>query len=114
MRQLEDEGAPAEEFDQLDGMYKRLKEQHQELAKKHLYQWDTPIKAIVQENAAAHEKQFAVLCQKLGAMDSEVKELLDSGCTAGELLVQVTESRDIPLREKGNLLAHLKAQAGLL
>lgn len=114
LRQLEDEGAPAEEFDQLDGMYKRLKEQHQELAKKHLYQWDTPIKAIVQENAAAHEKQFAVLCQKLGAMDSEVKELLDSGCTAGELLVQVTESRDIPLREKGNLLAYLKAQAGLL
>ena len=43
-----------------------------------------------------------------------MKELLDSGCTAGELLVQVTESRDIPLREKGNLLAHLKAQAGLL
>ena len=114
LRQLEDEGSPTEEFDQLDGMYKHLKEQHQELAKKQLYQWDTSIKAIVQENAAAHEKQFVALCQKLGNMDNKVKKLLDNGCTAGELLVQVTESRDIPLQEKGNLLAHLKAQAGLL
>lgn len=114
LRQLEDEGAPTEEFDQLDGMYKHLKEKHQELAKKQLYQWDTSIKAIVQENAAAHEKQFVALCQKLGNMDNKVKKLLDNGCTAGELLVQVTESRDIPLQEKGNLLAHLKAQAGLL
>ena len=68
----------------------------------------------MQENAAAHEKQFVALCQKLGNMDNKVKKLLDNGCTAGELLVQVTESRDIPLQEKGNLLAHLKAQAGLL
>lgn len=93
-------------------MSNALKEQHKN-AKNASLSMGYASKAIVQE-MRRHRKQFAVLCQKLGAMDSEVKELLDSGCTAGELLVQVTESRDIPLREKGNLLAHLKAQAGLL
>lgn len=114
LQKLADEGENEEQMNQLDNRYKELEEQRRELAKKQLYQWDMPIQLVAKKKSATHEKQFVDLCKILGSMDRDVNMLLEGGCTAGELLVQVTVSNKIPLDKKGNLLAHLKAQAGLL
>ena len=113
IKRMEDGGALEEDIEDLDEVYRQMEEEKEKLAKKQLYQWDTPMAQSEDEEMATHEKQLLQFCEKLGEYDLEICQLLNQTCTAGELLVQVTNSTSIPFKEKYNLLLQLKGKLGL-
>lgn len=113
IKRMEDGGALEEDIEDLDEVYRQMEEEKEKLAKKQLYQWDTPMAQSEDEEMATHEKQLLQFCEKLGEYDLEIFKLLNQTCTAGELLVQVTNSTSIPFKEKYNLLLQLKGKLGL-
>ena len=113
IKRMEDGGALEEDIEDLDEVYRQMEEEKEKLAKKQLYQWDTPMAQSEDEEMATHEKQLLQFCEKLGEYDIEIFKLLNQTCTAGELLVQVTNSTSIPFKEKYNLLLQLKGKLGL-
>lgn len=113
IKRMEDGGASEEDIEDLDEVYRQMEEEKEKLAKKQLYQWDTPMAQSEDEEMATHEKQLVQFCKKLGEYDLEICQLLNQNCTAGELLVQVTNSTSIPFKEKYNLLLQLKGKLGL-
>lgn len=113
IKRMEDGGASEEDIEDLDEVYRQMEEEKEKLAKKQLYQWDTPMAQSEDEEMATHEKQLLQFCEKLGEYDLEIFKLLNQTCTAGELLVQVTNSTSIPFKEKYNLLLQLKGKLGL-
>lgn len=113
IEQMERCGALEDELDAEYEMRQQMEEKLQELAEKQLYQWDTPMAQSEDEEMATHEKQLLQFCEKLGEYDLEIFKLLNQTCTAGELLVQVTNSTSIPFKEKYNLLLQLKGKLGL-
>ena len=113
IEQMERCGALEDELDAEYEMRQQMEEKLQELAEKQLYQWDTPMSQSEDEEMATHEKQLLQFCEKLGEYDLEICQLLNQTCTAGELLVQVTNSTSIPFKEKYNLLLQLKGKLGL-
>ena len=113
IKRMEDGGALDEDIEDLDEVYRQMEEEKEKLAKKQLYQWDTPMAQSEDEEMATHEKQLLQFCEKLGEYDLEIFKLLNQTCTAGELLVQVTNSTSIPFKEKYNLLLQLKGKLGL-
>ena len=113
IKRMEDGGALEEDIEDLDEVYRQMEEEKEKLAKKQLYQWDTPMAQSEDEEMATHEKQLFQFCEKLGEYDIEIFKLLNQTCTAGELLVQVTNSTSIPFKEKYNLLLQLKGKLGL-
>ena len=113
IKRMEDGGALEEDIEDLDEVYRQMEEEKEKLAKKQLYQWDTPMAQSEDEEMATHEKQLLQFCEKLGEYDLEICKLLNQTCTAGELLVQVTNSTSIPFKENYNLLLQLKGKLGL-
>ena len=113
IEQMERCGALEDELDAEYEMRQQMEEKLQELAEKQLYQWDTLMSQSEDEEMATHEKQLLQFCEKLGEYDLEICQLLNQTCTAGELLVQVTNSTSIPFKEKYNLLLQLKGKLGL-
>lgn len=113
IKRMEDGGALEEDIEDLDEVYQQMDEEKKKLAKKQLYQWDTPIAQSEKEEMATHERQFVQFCKKLGECDLEICQLLNQNCTAGELLVKATNSKSIPFKEKYNLLLQLKGKLGL-
>ena len=113
IKRMEDGGALEEDIEDLDEVYRQMEEEKEKLAKKQLYQWDTPMAQSEDEEMATHEKQLLQFCKKLGECDLEICQLLNQNCTAGELLVKATNSKSIPFKEKYNLLLQLKGKLGL-
>ena len=113
IKRMEDGGALDEDIEDLDEVYRQMEEEKEKLAKKQLYQWDTPMAQSEDEEMATHEKQLLQFCKKLGECDLEICQLLNQNCTAGELLVKATNSKSIPFKEKYNLLLQLKGKLGL-